>query len=316
MKNSITTKKANQKSIERITRQQIIEAISNNNNSASGLSFSKKNLSELNLDGLNLSGAAFNDAKLVNTTLMNCELRGCHFRRANLSGARFWYSDLENADMQNADMQTADLLDANLHKTSFEFKSFGGKILQEREKDFYNAKNVYFSLRQNFSSLGRHNDVSKAYFKERQMERKTLSLDWYLKQYKYKLAQEGNLKRLWWILPVFKFIYRNSIFWLTHIANEIFWGYGERPLRTFNLAITVILCFTIIFFFTGGLESAEALSWLDLFQYSFASFVASGHGQITPASQLAQFFTSVETAFGVSILSLFLFTIGQRLSAR
>ena len=83
-------------------------------------------------------------------------------------------------------------------------------------------------------------------------------------------------------------------------------GYGERPLRVFWWFIGLIIGFTIIYFFSGGLQSKDV--WYCLY-YSFISSTALGYGSwIHEPVGWAKALGALESTFGIFLMGLFVAT--------
>jgi uncharacterized protein with PQ loop repeat len=203
-----------------------------------------------------------------------------------------------------------------LKETNFGRRELGETIIQEDNKDFIDAQYVYLILRQNFSTLGKHDDVSWAYFKERQMQRKFASLPQYIRRTKAELERSRSYRRFWMLSAFATYCWSISREYISLVIKENFWGYGERPSRIFYVANAVLIGYTIMYNFLGGLVSSQSIGWMDLFLYSLAAFVGSNHPTIIPETQLAQFVTYTETASGITVLTMLLFAFGQRITAR
>ena len=297
-----------------MTLDEFREAMRQNDNSARGLNFSNINLAGAKLDGMDLSGGVFDSANMAGASLISCDLRRASLRRVDLSGAKLWYADLRDANLRHATLEDTDFLDAKLKRTSFGRRSLGRSTVQEQSGHFREANFVYQALRQNFSTIGRHDDASWAYFKERQMDRKGLSIQQFLKRHKIEMEQSGDMSTEGRAGAIFKYLTSTSFEWLSLLTKELFWGYGERPLRTAYLAIIIVLFFALLYGVTGSFEAE--LSRLDLFLYSFSAFVGMEHGWIRAQSSVAIFLTSLEAAAGITILAMLLFVVAQRIVQR
>jgi len=66
-----------------------------------------------------------------------------------------------------------DFAGARFRNTEIRREDIEGHIKQERRKDFSEAKEIYLLLKNNFHSLGRYDDESWAFTKEKEMERRS-----------------------------------------------------------------------------------------------------------------------------------------------
>jgi len=154
-----------------------------------GASFAAANLERALLWRGNLTGAVFRKANLrkadlgvsvlVDADLAGADLEGAILARADLDGADLSGANLANADLRDVDLTQVKSLDgiylsgANLGNTAIRREQLARGIGEERDKDYYGAKEAYLALKNNFFSLGRYDDASWALIKERQMEKKS-----------------------------------------------------------------------------------------------------------------------------------------------
>ena len=115
----------------------------------------------------------------------DADLLGAHLQNANLWGARLNHARLAFAHVQNADLRDAQLYgvlwySARLDRTRLHRQQLGrmtGDQLTARGQirhfpaTFHDAREAYLSLKTNFDSIGRYEDASWAFVKERQMEK-------------------------------------------------------------------------------------------------------------------------------------------------
>lgn len=66
-----------------------------------------------------------------------------------------------------------DFGEARLRNTQIRREDIKDHIIQEQEKDFSKAKEIYLLLKNNFHTIGRYDDESWAFIKEKEMERKS-----------------------------------------------------------------------------------------------------------------------------------------------
>ncbi len=113
--------------------------------------------------------------------------QGTHFMRAKFT-ARAYFSNsfirgrvsfasatLENISLTPLNLDEdarIDFADARLRNTEITRQDIEDHIIQEREEFFPQAKEIYLLLKNNFHSLGRYDDESWAFRKEKGMERK------------------------------------------------------------------------------------------------------------------------------------------------
>ena len=266
-----------------------------------GADFSNSDLAGANFEGADLAQADFQGARLHYANLRRARLWDANFRRARLTKA-----DLTGAALQNADFSWANLRGAilnrcllyhvHLHNTEME-KGQIEEIWEERrareqekaKKDsrrhYADAANAYNRLKNNFVSIGQHDNAGWAFIKEKRMERKTRR----------------------------KF----SPMWCFNWFMDISCGYGEQPWKVFILAVIVPILFGFVYWGFEGIQSTVepgSINWYDYFVFSLRSFVTLAFADMNPASILTKILSTLEAAFGVSLFALLMYSLGRRIS--
>jgi hypothetical protein len=172
---------------------------------------------------------------------------------------------------------------------------------EDRAELYRRARETYQLLKNNFNSIGRYRDASWAYQKERRMER----------------------ERLWSALtPRNPRTWGNLGSWLANMVQWAVTGYGERPWRTALVAAGTIALFAGIYdglnLINSNVDSVarttgDVCFW-DALLYSGAAFFTGGFGAMVPVNRLAGWLTVGESAIGITLLALLIFTLGNRIS--
>ena len=105
-----------------------------------------------------------------------------------------------------------DFTDAIIKNTKIKKEQIKNNILQEKRNEFSNAKEIYIILKNNYHSSGRYDEESRAYLKEREMDRLSQSFPYYKKNLKEEEKQEklpflkwiGKGNFIKWIISVFQ----------------------------------------------------------------------------------------------------------------
>jgi len=192
-----------------------------------------------------------------------------------------------------------------------------GHIIQENRKTYDKAKEIYITLKNNFHSIGRYEDESWAYLKERNMER---------------FAYFKNSRYLKWTISGFlNFLY----------------GYGEEPLKVLRFAIIVILFFSFLYFNYGislfvpeirnvkydffqnvwlGIKNTKLLSsiiinfpwgdYLNSLYFSLTTFATLAFGNIGPITIVSKIIAGIESFIGPFTIALFVYTFARRTGGR
>lgn len=189
---------------------------------------------------------------------------------------------------------------ARLRNTEIRRKDIESHIAQEKQKKLSEAKEVYLLLKNNFHSLGRYDDESWAFRKEKEMERKSY------------------------------FHRRSFLKWLGSMFLNILYGYGEKPLRVIRSVLIEIVVFAFLFMILGirtagnvalrhnilGLKSLPWRDLLDCLYFSTVTFTTLGYGDFRPLEGWSRLIAGVEAFTGAFMMALFVYTFARRTGGR
>ena len=241
-----------------------------------------------------------------------------------------------------------DFENTRLSNTNIKRKDLEGHIKQENEEDFVQAKEIYLLIKNNFHSIGRYDDESWAYIKERDMEKMSKSFYSLLNKYKKhslfkKIFKEGNLlKRVIIKLKIFsKWLFSKKAFEWFHLSfSNFIYRYGESPRRVIRFALIIIFLFAILLNISGIVNSDRTNliieiikenqgdgytlrylgpileSFLNCLYFSVVTFTTLGYGDFQPAVGLSRFFVSLESIIGAITMALFVYTFARRTGGR
>lgn len=111
--------------------------------------------------------------------------------------------------------------------------------------------------------------------------------------------------------------------WFRRLLLKIFsviCGYGYKPLRTIAASISTIVLCGIIYWVIGFLLpdsfsiKTNVSSFIDCIYYSGITFTTTGFGDISPVNGFIRIFSIIEAIAGVSMLSLFIFSLTKSLT--
>ena len=329
-----------------------------------GISFRGADLRQADLTGSWLAKCDFREARMWRATLPGAclwlarldgaDLKECDFRRALLVDASFRDALLTGSQLQGALLQRAifantpvtqrdignhilieqaeplihfaDEFDAHFEELRAEDPGVAGWVTENLPRRYELAAETYLMLKNNFDQIGRYNDASWAYIKERQMERMSKA-PWRARQYQgqaqpLSMERRGSYQSLppwhpltWW------FWLKHAFLWLLDWVTELTCGYGERPGRTLTLAGLILVAFPFIYWAVQGLGWVDPATgrdvistrFLDYVIYSAGAFVTIGYEGLRPINTAAQIWTAVEALLGISILALLMFALGNRI---
>ncbi|MFC1577064.1 pentapeptide repeat-containing protein [Candidatus Omnitrophota bacterium] len=279
-----------------------------------GVNFADADLSLADLSGSHLYDSCFKNSNLVGTNFSNCDLTNSDFKnaeltKADLSNTRLWNGDFMEANLSEANLYNADLWNASFFNTKFWHTNFvqskfltknsfsrvkGGFLFFDdskiNEAGLFSAEESYRDIKNCFLFNGMYNDASWASFKEKAMERLLLKK-------------------------------KRSAGYLISLLMSLLCGYGERPARVIMSAFLTITAFSVVYYFTGAIESSvyigEDMSFVDYFYYSAITFTTVGYGDFLPRPfALFRMLAAAEAFIGTFLTGLFIFTLARRYSAR
>jgi len=210
-------------------------------------------------------------------------------------------------------------------------------ILQEKNKDFFLAKDVYLLLKNNFHNIGRYDDESWAFKKEKDMDRLSQSFPYY----KLNLKKKGKKEKL----PILKWIRKGNFKkWIISAFSNMIYGYGERPWNVIKTAVAIIIIFALSFSFIGlgnpeiielkgtaihqnsgntvdlaskGLLKNNVIrNFPDSLYFSTITFTTLGYGDFRPLEGLGRILAGSEAFLGAIMMALFVYTFARRTGGR
>jgi len=207
-----------------------------------------------------------------------------------------------------------DFTDVLLRNTKVKKGQIESHILQEKEKKFSEAREIYLLLKNNFHSIGHYNDESWAFKKEKDMERKNYCHFRTLHQW------------LW-------YCFLNAIF-----------GYGEKPWNAILSAGILIFAFALLFSNIGignpeiielngtaiqqnsgnivdlaskGLIKNNVIrNFPDSLYFSLITFTTLGYGDFRPLEGIGRILAGSEAFIGAFMMALFVYTFARRTGGR
>ena len=233
---------------------------------------------------------------------------------------------------------------ARIKDTVFRRDHIEGHIIQENKKSYDKAKEIYITLKNNFHSIGRYDDESWAYIKERDMEKLSYSFTNSEENDTYRFASNMKNKLDRFILKIkffTKWLFSKKFLnWFKLVIASFIYGYGENPWRVIRFALIIIFLFAIILNFSGivNSDSTDLIiefikksqgdeytirylgpvlgSFLNCLYFSVVTFTTLGYGDFQPAVGLSRFFVSLESIIGAITMALFVYTFARRTGGR
>ncbi len=276
--------------------------------------------------GTDFQGARLDGADLGSSTLAGADCRAAFFHGAQLTNLDFSDADLTGANLCHANLENTNLsvakslagihlFGANLSCTEVHRGQLLNGIGEELDQDYLRAKYVYLALKNNFAALGRYEDASWTYIKERRMER--MANNPFRARTFFGDDELGVTAGPWRTL---RFFWRHTTKWLADHLVGLVCEFGERPSRVVLCSLMLVLIFPAMYFLLGGLSpigsgtsSGSSLIWANYLEYSAFTFATMNAPDVTPVSHVAKLLTTVEGFLGIGMLALLMFTLGNRI---
>lgn len=284
-------------------------------------------LREVDLSGTNLQEADLQGANLQRADLQGANLQGTKLWGTDLQGANLWGADLRRACLVGLDLQGAGLFGAKslegayfyralVDDTRLEREQLGGAIGEELEGEYGLAKEAYLALKSNFAHIGRYDDATWAYRKERRME-KMCSAPWRARRFygRTQLA-DSEESRPAWHPRVLWFYARHTLKWLADWFVELLCGYGESLWRVLAWMLLVILGFAAYYQFSHAVVTSSqdaATSLWDHLIFSLGAFTTLQPARLQAARPGVELLTTIQAIVGISLAGLLGFVAGNRI---
>jgi uncharacterized protein YjbI with pentapeptide repeats len=299
-----------------------------------GSNLQDANLGLADLSNANLGGAVLWDANLKGGTLWHTNLALASLSGANLEGARLGHANLEGAEVSGANLDAAELVGANLcevdlrdtrsmratylyravlDRTQLTRAQLGDGVAEELRNEWRRAKEAYLALKNNFEQLGRYDDASWAYRKERRME----------KWEAWQEAREALSEREWrpFVSKTWK------VGW--DLVVEYLCDYGENVGRILGwMGFVLLIAGPLLFGLPGllnwppdnrdtffGLHSPwrYGYAYLQQFLYVLDAFTTASFAELQPATAVTRALSGLAALIGVFLTGLLGFVAGNRI---
>jgi len=230
-----------------------------------------------------------------------------------------------------------DFKNTRLRNTNIKRKDLEGHIIQENEGDFIQTKEIYLLIKNNFHSIGRYDDESWAYKKEKDMDRLSHSFPYYKKV----LKEESKIEKF----PILRWIQKGNFKkWITSAFSNMIYGYGEKPWNVVKTALVIIFIFALLFNLIGignpeiieikgtaihqnsgdivdlaskGLLKNNVIrNFPDSLYFSLITFTTLGYGDFRPLEGWGRILAGSEAFLGAIMMALFVYTFARRTGGR
>jgi len=280
--------------------------------------------------GADLSDTDLRGAKLAHTKLEKAQLPHARLTGASLIGADLAGANLHDADLEGVDLSSlvegglsgVRLSQAKLDQTDMRLKQLDRIVLEERQKQYEDARQVYLVLKRNFESLGDYRAAAELYVKERRMERAT-----HAPRRVLQLQKERHAGRRAWTLKdriqqLSSYI-RHSCLWVGDWVQDLVTGFGENPWRTLCTLVLTYFVFSTGYWLTwsvmtvehnaGSTVYASTRNLWEVLLFSLGALTTITSDALRPATSGVEFAMSIEALLGILLTGLLGFVLGNRI---
>jgi len=273
-----------------------------------------------NMQGAHLQGAWLTSAHLEGAILRRAHLEGAHLDRAHLDKADLIWSYLERADLSGASLRQAKLVElasatgvrltrATFGETQVTWRELEGNLGEELDRKWREAEEIYLALKSNFEQLGRYEDASWAYRKERCMEKREA---WETATMALQERRSGQAIRYGWKAALDQVV-------------ELVCDYGESIKRILTTMAVVLLVFAVLYWAIAGVWGPwEKIpegrirhitrNPIDLLTFSLGAMTTLGPpGLEARPTLLMRVLMPVQAMLGIVLAGLLGFVLGNRI---
>jgi hypothetical protein len=253
---------------------------------------------------LDLRGLRIEQTQIDKAYLRNVNLRWALFRDVGFKNARFVACNLSQVSFEDCYLRRAQLEKCDLVNSRFESCDFSQALIAESRIDFarfsnceIGLQNIRFradatplamvrvcrSLKLNAMSMGNFGDAGELTYLEKSFERRGLH-------------RSGAWGR-----------------WLASAAQNLLWGYGEKPWR-----LALVMGFNILFF--GALihlvDPLPGKTFWEHIYFSGITYLTVGYGDLAPHAPLARLISVICAASGIATFGLLIASVTKKIMYR
>lgn len=283
--------------------------------------YGSRNLEFINIDNLHIDNVrSSSPTRLWYSSAINLKIDGdFHFLDAfkthftNILAERKHITQLNNGNFQswriidcdiNFRANNTTLYDWSVKTHQFNCTLYHTDILDcefkegdiKYPQDYERASIFHSIIKRKYAQLGLLGKAGVHYYKEKRFEQKSLlrpskiySIAKRKKNYKSNKYKIYGVSYIKYILLAFQ---------------NLLWGYGEKPERTFYGAMSVIILFSIIYFLYPCSETRG--EYLNSLYFSIVTFTTLGYGDIYQKCDLLKLFSAIEAFAGLLSMGLFI----------
>ena len=249
-----------------------------------GLRIEQTQIDKAYLRNVNLRWAIFRDVGFKNARFSHCNLSQVTFIDCYLRRAQFEKCDLVNSRFESCDFSQALISESRVDFARFSNCEIGLQNIRFRADATPHAMvRVCRSLKLNAMSMGNFADAGELTYLEKNYER-------------FGLYRSGAWGR-----------------WLASLAQNLLWGYGEKPWR-----LAAVMAFNIFFFgaLIHLLDPLPGKTFWEHIYFSGITYLTVGYGDLAPHAPVARFISVVCAASGIATFGLLIASVTKKIMYR
>ena len=250
-----------------------------------GLRIEQTQIDKAYLRNVNLRWAVFKDVGFKNARFSGCNLSQVMFAECYLRRAQFEKCDLVNSRFESCDFSQAKITDSRIDFANFKNCEVGLSNIEFHKDATPRAMvRVCRSLKLNAMSMGNFADAGELTYLEKSYERLGYRRD-----------------KAWGK-------------WLSSVAQDWLWGYGEKPWRLALVMIASIVVYGTLLYWIDGLAAGK--SYWEYVYFSGITYLTVGYGDLAPDTPLARFISVLNAGTGIASLGLLISSITKKVMYR
>ena len=249
-----------------------------------GLRVEQTQIDKAFLRNVNLRWAVFRDVGFKNARFVGCNLSQATLAECYLRHAKFEKCDLVNAHFDACDFSQALITESRVDFAAFRNCEIRLETIRFRADATPQAMvRVCRSLKLNAMSTGNFADAGELTYLEKTYERHAL------------------VERRQWGA------------WLGSAAQDLLWGYGEKPWR-----LALFMAFNIVAFGTllHWVDPLPDKTWWEHVYFSGITYLTVGYGDLAPHSPLARLISVVCAATGIGTFGMLIAAVTKKVMYR
>jgi hypothetical protein len=249
-----------------------------------GLRIEQTQIDKAFLRNVNLRWSVFKDVGFKNARFVGCNLSQVTFSECYLRRAQLEKCDLVSSRFESCDFSQATIKESRVDFASFRNCEIGLDVIRFQPDATPRAMvRVCRSLKLNAMSMGNFADAGELTYLEKIYER-------------LGHRRDGHWGR-----------------WLGSVAQDLLWGYGEKPWRLALAMVLNILLFGALFHFLDPLPNKTF--WEHVY-FSGITYLTVGYGDLAPHAPVAQLLSVVCASAGIGTFGLLIAAVTKKIMYR